>query len=67
MSKKIITIGRQFGSGGHLIGEKVAEKLGYAYYDRKLLDLAAEKSGMSHSVVKEADEKAERLYMEHAR
>lgn len=58
MSKKIITIGRQFGSGGHLIGEKVAEKLGYAYYDRKLLDLAAEKSGMSHSVVKEADEKA---------
>ena len=44
MSKKIITIGRQFGSGGHLIGEKVAEKLGYAYYDRKLLDLAAEKS-----------------------
>lgn len=58
MSKKIITIGRQFGSGGHLIGEKVAEKLGYSYYDRKLLDLAAEKSGMSHSVVKEADEKA---------
>lgn len=58
MSKKIITIGRQFGSGGHLIGEKVAEKLGFAYYDRKLLDLAAEKSGMCHSVVKEADERA---------
>lgn len=58
MSKKIITIGRQFGSGGHIIGEKLAEKLGFAYYDRKLLDLAAEKSGMSHSVVKDADEKA---------
>lgn len=58
MSKKIITIGRQFGSGGHLIGEKLAEKLGFSYYDRKLLDLAAEKSGMSHNAVRDADEKA---------
>ena len=32
----IITIGRQFGSGGHVVGEKLAEKLGYAYYDKKL-------------------------------
>lgn len=58
MSYKVITIGRQFGSGGHLIGEKVAEKLGFAYYDRKLIELAAEKGGMSHSIASSADEKA---------
>ncbi len=54
----IITIGRQFGSGGHVVGEKLAEKLGYAYYDKKLIAMAAEKSGMSHAALTEADEKA---------
>jgi cytidylate kinase len=58
MSYKVITIGRQFGSGGHNVGEKLAEKLGYNYYNRKLIELAAEKSGMSHSVLTDADEKA---------
>ncbi|MDE5992657.1 MAG: cytidylate kinase-like family protein [Oscillospiraceae bacterium] len=55
---KIITIGRQFGSGGREIGEKLAEKLGYAFYDNKLIAMAAEKSGMSHAVLTDADEKA---------
>ncbi len=54
----IITIGRQFGSGGHVVGEKLAEKLGFAYYDKKLIAMAAEKSGMSSSALSEADEKA---------
>lgn len=54
----IITIGRQFGSGGHVVGEKLAEKLGFAYYDKKLIAMAAEKSGMSSSALTEADEKA---------
>lgn len=58
MSYTVVTIGRQFGSGGHNIGEKLAEKLGFAYYDKKLIELAAEKSGMSQSVLSEADEKA---------
>lgn len=58
MSKKIIAIGRQFGSGGHLAAEKAAEILGFEYYDRKLLDLAAEKSGLSMHAANEADEKA---------
>ncbi|MBQ2823994.1 MAG: cytidylate kinase-like family protein [Oscillospiraceae bacterium] len=58
MSYKVITIGRQFGSGGHNIGEKLAEKLGFSYYDKNLIELAAEKSGMSHGVLSEADEKA---------
>ena len=58
MSYKVITIGRQFGSGGHNIGEKLAEKLGFTYYDKNLIDLAAEKSGMSQGVLSEVDEKA---------
>lgn len=55
---KIITIGRQFGSGGREIGEKLAEKLGYSFYDNKLIAMAAEKSGMSRAVLSDADEKA---------
>lgn len=43
----IITIGRQCGSGGHEIGKKLAEKLGIPFYDRELLRLAAEKSGLA--------------------
>ena len=56
--KKIITIGRQFGSGGREIGEKLAQKLGYTFYDKNLIILAAEKSGMSHDTLGAADEKA---------
>ena len=38
MAKRIITISREFGSGGRFIGEKVAKKLGITYYDRNLLN-----------------------------
>lgn len=58
MSKKIITIARQYGSCGREIGQKLAEKLGYKYYDRDLISMAAEKSGMNKEVLGEADEKA---------
>ena len=54
----IITIGRQFGSGGREVGEKLAEKLGYAFYDNHLIAMAAAKSGMSHAALTDADEKA---------
>lgn len=43
----IITIGRQCGSGGHEIGKKLADKLGIPFYDRELLRLAAEQSGLA--------------------
>lgn len=43
----IITIGRQCGSGGHEIGLKLAERLGIPYYDKELLHLAAQKSGLA--------------------
>ena len=42
--KTIVTIGREFGSGGRVIGEKLAEKLGVRCYDKELLTLADRKS-----------------------
>lgn len=58
MKKHIITIARQYGSRGREIGKKLAEDLGYKYYDRDLISLAAEKSGYNKDVLGEADEKA---------
>ena len=58
MSYTVITIERQFGSGGHVIGQKLAEKLGFAYYDKKLIEMAAEKSGLSQGMLSDVDEKA---------
>lgn len=58
----IITIGREYGSGGREIGEKLAEKLGFSFYDRNLLNLAAEQSGISEEQFSEKDERAERRY-----
>lgn len=43
---KIITIGRQFGSGGREVGQKLAEKLGIPFYDKELLKIAARDSGI---------------------
>ena len=47
MSKKIITIGRQFGSGGRELGRRLAENLGYAYYDQEILSEIAERTELS--------------------
>ena len=59
MSKRIITISRQFGSGGHSIGEKVAEKLGIAFYDsEKLTQKIADETDFDISFIRENDEKA---------
>ncbi|MBP5157628.1 MAG: cytidylate kinase-like family protein [Treponema sp.] len=49
--KKIITISREFGSGGRSIGKKVAEKLGFSFYDSELIDMAAEASGLSKEFI----------------
>ena len=57
-TKTIITIARQYGSGGREIGEKVASKLGIPFYDRELITLAAKQSGMSPEIFEKADEKA---------
>lgn len=52
----IITIGRQYGSGGREIGKKLAEKLGYAYYDTEILEHAAKSSGLSKEILSRYDE-----------
>ncbi|MBQ4576808.1 MAG: cytidylate kinase-like family protein [Firmicutes bacterium] len=57
MSYKIITISRQFGSGGRTIGKEVAAKLGIPCYDQELITMMAEESGFSVEQVKELDEK----------
>ena len=51
MEKRIITISREFGSGGRFIGEEVAKKLGIAYYDKNIINEIAEKSGLSPEYV----------------
>lgn len=58
MSKKIITISREFGSGGHTIGKAVAEKLGIKFYDKNLLDEIAVRTGFSREFIEEASEYA---------
>ena len=53
MSKRIITISREFGTGGRFIGEEVAKKLGMAYYDKNVITEIAEKSGLSPEYIQE--------------
>lgn len=55
--KFVITIGRQLGSGGRAVGRILAERLGIRMYDRQLIELAAEQSGLAVGCFEEADEK----------
>ena len=57
-NKIILTIGRQFGSGGREIGKKLAKALNIAYYDKELMALAAKESGLSEEFFEKADERA---------
>lgn len=56
MSKRIITISREFGSGGRFIGEEVAKKLGIAYYDKDIINQIAKQSGLSPEYIQEKAE-----------
>ncbi|MEQ3231896.1 AAA family ATPase [Fusicatenibacter saccharivorans] len=56
MAKRIITISREFGSGGRFIGEEIAKKLGIAYYDKNIISKIAEKSGLSPEYIQEKAE-----------
>ena len=56
MKNRVITISREFGSGGRTIGKKVAEKLGIPCYDSELIQKIAEESGFAENYVKEAGE-----------
>lgn len=54
--REIISIGRQFGSGGREIGRKLAEKLGYNFYDRDILRAASRKLNMPEAILERTDE-----------
>lgn len=58
MSNLIITIGRQFGSGGREIGKRLAEEFGIEFYDRALITAAAKKSGFSEELFEMMDKRA---------
>ena len=58
MSNKVITISRQFGSGGRTVGKQVAEKLGIPCYDQELIQKIAEESGYCKDFVAEHSEHA---------
>lgn len=55
--KYVITIGRQMGSGGRMIGRKIAERLGIGFYDKELLLQAAQASGLSADFFERNDER----------
>ena len=57
MANTIITISREFGSGGHEIGKQAAERLGIECYDSRLIRMASEKSCISEKYLKDVDEK----------
>ena len=54
---KIITISRKFGSGGKEIGKRLADKLGYSYYDSEIVTLLAKETNMSEEYLKNISEK----------
>lgn len=61
--KTIITISREFGSGGRLIGKSLAEKLNVPFYDKQLLDMIAEESGFCKEMIEGAQKKAKNSFL----
>lgn len=55
--KIVITIGRQYGSGGHQVARELSKMLGIKMYDKELIDIAAKESGISENILKAYDEK----------
>ena len=54
---KIITIGREFGSGGRELGRRLSEKLGYAYYDQEIIAEIAKRTALSEEYVQQIIER----------
>ena len=53
----VITISREFGSGGHKIGELLAKELNIPFYDKKIIDKAAEKTGLTADFIAEHEQR----------
>lgn len=54
--KKIITISREYGSGGRTIGKEIAQSLGYDFYDKELIDMAAQESGLAPEFIEKTEQ-----------
>ena len=63
MAKNIITIGREYGSGGYEIGQKIAGKMGYTFYDKELISDLADKIMVSPSFVEKNDENVKEQHL----
>lgn len=63
-SPLIITISREYGSGGRQIGKAVAERLGIAFYDKEIISLTAEKSGLSHEFIANNEQRVRSGFIE---
>lgn len=63
MANQVFTIGREFGSMGHLIGQKLSERLGIKYYDKELLQQAAKDSGFCEEILENHDEKPSKSFL----
>lgn len=63
MAKNIITIGREYGSGGYEIGQKIAEEMGYTFYDKELISDLADKIMVSPSFVEKNDENVKEQHL----
>ncbi|MBQ7975819.1 MAG: cytidylate kinase-like family protein [Clostridia bacterium] len=63
MTQKSIVIGRQYGSGGYDIGKRLAEELGYSFYDKEIVELAAKKGNFHADTVKKLDENAKGSFL----
>ena len=57
--RKLVTISREYGSGGRKIGKILAEKLGVPLYDKEIIDMAVEKSGLSRDIIETAELRAQ--------
>ena len=60
---RIITIAREYGSGGRLIAQKVAQKVGLVYYDNEVIDLAAREMGMDVDAIRKVAEQKSSIFM----
>lgn len=62
MSHRIITVSRQFGSGGREVGKRLAEALGVAYYDREIITAVAQRSGLAEEYIASISERGVNTY-----
>ena len=65
MGKTIFTIARQYGSSGRMVGRKLADQLKIHYYDRELLRLASNESGIDEELFYKADEKLKKTFFDY--